>query len=323
MVEEFLNLSDIDPDNHFNIACYIMDTPYLTVSEYNSHNMHQISSLVFYNFNIRSFNPNSVSFMSTFREKSTLPPVLVLTETWFKDTGEELGGYSSHHTIRNSEHRSGGVSIYIEYNIKSKFVHNLSFSNGTIEICTVQIEGKDFNIFILGIYRPHSDTVENFIISLRNILESDILRNKHLVLLGDLNINLLCENSNVNSFTNFMQSYYLIPVIHKPTRFQSGYQNGTLLDHIWTNKPLNNYNCGIVLCDISDHCPTFFALPFNINSRTETFRSVFRVVDEESKCRFIESISNCDWTPIDNRDVNYSVEYFISQLNLMYCKSFA
>ena len=55
MFDSFLNLSEIDPDdNHFEIFDRNVSSPYLTISEYNSHEMHQNSSLILYNFNIRS-----------------------------------------------------------------------------------------------------------------------------------------------------------------------------------------------------------------------------------------------------------------------------
>ena len=329
MFDSFLNLSEIDPDdNHFEIFDRNVSSPYLTISEYNSHEMHQNSSLIFYNFNIRSFNANSVSFLSTFESVSRLPQVLVLSETWFRDVGEDLEGYYGYHTIRNASNRAGGVSVYVKSNISSKILQNLSFCNTTIEICTVEIKQHGLNIFVLGIYRPHSDSIENFSDSLRDILENDTLRNKHLVILGDININLLNENSSTNYFINFMRSHYLIPIIQNPTRFQTSNQNGapaTLLDHIWTNKQPASYSCGIILCDISDHLPAFFSLPIDVRRKsTEKRKITFRLVNDESKMCFVEKVSNIDWSPIiDNNDVDFSMKYFISQLNSKYCESFA
>ena len=197
-----MNLSHIDPDdNHFEIFESNMNTPYLTISEYNAHNMHQNSSLIFYNFNIRSYNANSDLLLSTFQNTSKLPKILVLTETWFNVIGEELEGFHGYRTIRTSN-RGGGVSIYVNRDMSSKLIQNLSLCNSTIEVCTVQIIGNGFNIFVLGIYRPHSDSVENFSDCLGNILESPILRGKHLVILGDLNVNLLDDSSNTNYFIN-------------------------------------------------------------------------------------------------------------------------
>ena len=231
------NLYEIDPDNnHFDSLAGNSDTPYISISEYNSHEMHQNSSLIFYNFNIRSFNANSVHFLSTFENQSKLPHILVLSETWFRGDGfgEELDGFSGYHTIRNNiNRRGGGVSVYVNCDINSRKIEHLSFCNSTIEICTVEIIQNGLNIFILGIYRPHTDSIENFSDILSDTLEDAILRGKHLVLLGDLNINILNENTSTNYFVNIMRSHYLIPIIQNPTRVQTNNRvPATLLDHI-------------------------------------------------------------------------------------------
>ena len=60
---------------------------------------------------------------------------------------------------------------------------------------------------------------------------------------------------------NFMQSYYFVPLITKPTRFSS--DNGetpSFLDQILT-KFVKNVTTGILAIDITDHFPIFLYFP--------------------------------------------------------------
>ena len=139
-------------------------------------------------------------------------------------------------------------------------VSDLSFYNETIEICTVKVVLSNCTKFILGIYRPHSDSVENFNHVISNILNNRILANKSLFIAGDLNINILNDNSISNSFINNLNSYHFIPLITKPTRFSTTALNPSLLDHIWTNE-LTQLTCGVILTDVTDHCMTFLRYP--------------------------------------------------------------
>ena len=323
MFDDFLNLSSIDPDdNHYAQFNHEHSCPYVTISDYNSSSMHQNSSLTFYNYNIRSFNSNFDSFLSTFRNNTTLPKVLVLTETWFNETGgRDILGYRGYHTIRSQ--RSGGVSVYVTNDIGSKCIRNLTYCNSTIEICTVEIKSKNsLSIVVIGIYRPHSDSENNFVDEFRGILENDFLRNKHLVILGDVNINILNDNASTSYFVNTMQTFYLIPIILKPTRFRDGHQ-ASLLDQIWTNKPPSTYECGIILFDQTDHLPTFFALP-NIVSSTNPnqIKISFREVNENNKIIFFNKLSEEEWNYSNNSNINNSIENFICKLNEIYCTTF-
>ena len=83
------------------------------------------------------------------------------------------------------------------------------------------------------------------------------------MLLGDLNLNLLNANSAREHFMNFMQSYYFVPRISKPTRFSTNdSETPSLLDQIWTNF-VDNVTTGILSIDITDHCPIFLYSPID------------------------------------------------------------
>ena len=119
--------------------------------------------LTFMSYNIRSFNANSDTFFSMFNSVKNFPIVLNLVETWFYESStEEIPGYNSFHTVRQ-DGRLGGSSIYVKNNLNAKSVPNLCFCNEDIEICGVEICISNSIVFILGIYRPHSGSIQNFI----------------------------------------------------------------------------------------------------------------------------------------------------------------
>ena len=83
-------------------------------------------------------------------------------------------------------------------------------------------------IFIIGIYRPPSGDLQSFILLLESLLGSLLLRNKIVIISGDMNLNLNDMNSPyVISYLSLLHSYMFIPVITKPTRFPSGEQYHT------------------------------------------------------------------------------------------------
>jgi len=130
--------------------------------------------------------------------------------------------YKAYHVVRQDK-RGGGVSVYVSNRYNSRALGSLCRCTTTIEVCAVHIT-DDF--ILLGIYRPHSDTIENFVIELVNILNDLSLRNKNIVILGDFNINLFDSDSmSVNLFVSEMQSHGFYNVISKPTRIPPNESN--------------------------------------------------------------------------------------------------
>ena len=156
---------------------------------------------------------------------------------WDHNT-EDIDGFHDHHTCRLGS-RSGGRSIYVKNCWNSEPIDDLCISNETIEISTVRITLGNEGFYVLGIYRPHFDSICNFLCVLADILSSDKLRNKICTVLGDLNINILESSSEVHSFLNLMQSHYFVSMKNKPTRFPTNEIIVTIsLDHVWTKNYL-------------------------------------------------------------------------------------
>ena len=240
-----------------------------------------------------------------------------MTETWFETNSViNVPGYQAYHTVRDGA-RSGGVSVYVADHISSRILPQYSLINLSIESCAVEILVNGLVFYIIEVYRPHSDTTDNFVSSLEDIMSANLFNEKPVILMGDLNLDLLKDSNPTMRFTNFMQSHHFLPLISKPTRIPSL----TLLDQIWFNR-LNHCNSGIILSDITDHMPTFVNIPSFEIKYEDKIKITFRLEDEIGKSKFSEFLSNFNWNTVRSDNVDIYAESFVNKLNEFYIKSF-
>ena len=291
---------------------------YITVKQYVDNLTN--SDVAIINYNIRSANSKNLDSFSHAFLYSKRPNVLVLTETWCSnDSTPIIPGYYGYHVTRDG--RSGGVSVFIDENYVSNCVQNLSFCNSTIEVCTVDISVNDLNFTIIAIYRPHSDSIQNFCDFFSVFLNNSYFRNKFCIVLGDLNICLLKNERPNIEFMNILYSHNFLSLINRPTRFpQTDNITPSLLDHIFMNKQ-HLHTCGLIDYDQSDHLPTYLNLKMEqpINSKR---RIQFRVVNDATKLSFATCVEDFDWNSIISDDVDSYVENFLNALDRIYCSSF-
>ena len=321
MIENFSPLENIDPDENFlgelDIDC---NCDYETLDAFGNIMNEDHKFITILNYNVRSFSANIDCCLSQFDERNSLPNILVLSETWFTPGNiRELSGYSGFHTIRETNQRSGGISIYVGQSIFSYKIPSLCISNENIEICTVSVKFNNISQFILAIYRPHSGTIDNFISTLANVLEDRLIRSKPCYIIGDLNINLLLDTPEIHQFKNFMHSFSFLPTITKPTRVAPG-ATPSLLDHIWLNRVLF-YKSGIILSDFTDHYPTYIRIPL-VSPVQDKTKISFRLHNQVNKTKFNLAIQSYDWNALKNEDPNLYAKNFLESLNKLYDESF-
>ena len=213
--------------------------------------------------------------------------------------------------------------FFLNDSIKSVLNPDISYNSNSIEIVSISVKLNESELYILGCYRPHSGTIEEFITDFSHVLNNQKLQNKRTILLGDLNINLLIDNPEREQFMNFMRSYYFVPRITKPTRFSSN-ENETpsLLDQIWTNF-VDNVITGILSIDITDHCPIFLYLPIDNNKHSnDKIKITFRDQSPERTSAFMSAIADLDWSNIIASDPSTYVDNFLTTINGLYCNFF-
>lgn len=323
-------LRSIDPDENFFSSLFnSIDQPkqseYYTVERFSSDFNYSITDLMIVSFNIRSFRANGECFLSFLESLPRLPDIIILTETWLTKDSENscfIDGYDSYHSFRR-EGRGGGVSIFWTTNLNCVPMTDLCVITDTIESCIVGVSVGNVEYVIFGIYRPHSDSIENFTMTVEEMLKHDDIVNKKIIVAGDFNVNILCQESpSSNLFLNTMHSMYFLPIITKPTRFpaETLNQDPSLLDHIWLNC-VQMYNSGIFLTDITDHCPTFVILPGLLHSDSKVKMS-FRSQNPNCIKKFVDMVSSASWNFSELQSVGDRTSRFISVINSMYRKCF-
>lgn len=309
--------SDIDPDDNFINQIYpgFGDRSSLYYSIDNMKNIIDVGDIVFLNLNIRSFVKNFDTFSAVLSAMDASPDVIVLTETWLNEP-VDIDGYKSFHSFRCGR-RSGGVSVFVRESFSAFKLDEFSVVDNTVESCVVKLSLVSLDLYIIAVYRPHSDTVVNFCNSLHALLSCNLFR-RDVCLMGDLNVNLLdLDNSDTTHFSSMMRTFNYLPVITKPTRFPSSTlsQTASLLDHIWINFSTDYSNCaGIVLDNITDHCTTFLTLSRAIlmrDSLSDLVEVKFRLVNDATIEKFGDMISTINWDVlIDCNDANIATAYF-------------
>ena len=188
-------LPSVDPDeNFFNGVLGNINTAnsckYYSIDDYNSTFNNRTPTMDFMTHNVRSCNKNIDPFIAMLKAINKLPEIIVLTETWLTPDDTDQGlldGYTEYHTARQAG-RGGGVSVFCWDGITTTYIPELSVCNDTIESCVVEIECNKEKFIVFAIYRPHADTIEHFNDRLLEMLHSERLKGRSVVLLGDINI---------------------------------------------------------------------------------------------------------------------------------------
>ena len=315
-------MHDADPDDQYDFFAQNLypKCNYYSVPEFNG--LYNKSHLSLLNSNVRSFNRNFNTLNAIFNNNNQ-PSIFCLTETRFSlSTLQNISGYNSFHTVRDTNTASGGISIFINENFKAKKIDSFSFCNNSIEICTTEVYFGNKNAIVIGIYRPHSDTIDNFNLVFSDILDKLQLKNKFCIIMGDLNICLLKPNNPNLSFANLLFSNHFTPLITKATRFpQIDGEVPSCLDHIWINKSFD-LDAGIIDIDICDHLPTFLNLKFDLSQNEEKLKIQFRLVNEANRAKFKDLLSNFNWNTIKSQNPNLYADSFTSALDNLYCTAF-
>ena len=322
------NLNNIDPeDNLYPSDNSLNSCSYYTVDALKNYNFKDYNcSLI--NYNIRSYHANFDIFEALLNSIPHNFNLIVLTETWNSIDSSELcliDGYTGSHTYRQ-DRRGGGVSIFCRSGLKFEMIESLCKCNSTIETCIIKVKmGGEF-IFVVGVYRPHTDTVDNFLAALDEILHHSFLQGKLVLIVGDLNIDLTdLDSTPVNTCMNFLNSFHFLPIITKPTRFSSVDNIApSALDHIWINM-LTPYKSGIIYFDQTDHLPNFFTFSYSFAEEVnDTMHKLsFRPYSEVKYNKLCDVFSKTDWTEvIDFNDPNSAYDNFSSYINRIYCNIF-
>ena len=328
------NLLHLDPDINLNIN---ENCSTFTIDEFNLKFNQSSQNYSLYNHNLQSFHAKSANFVSYLEAIDHKFHSIVITETWNSPTNVNLchlDNYSAVHTFRqpNQSQRGGpggGVSIFCDNNLyRMKKIDDLCFCNETIESCVAEIfciNDSSKNHVIVAVYRPHTNSIEDFTDQLSQILNHHMISNKAIILAGDMNADISATNSSsINYYLNNLSSLYFIPVITKPTKFTffDSSITSTTLDHIFINK-ISLFQSAVLTSDVSDHCGTAIIFDEKIPTVINNTPVSFRPFNEKNLENFEHKLIETDWSLLlETENVDVQFNNFVDYIDKLYCECF-
>ena len=191
--------------------------------------------------NIRSLRKNFEDLKELYKTLNLKFSKVCFSETWADDDKLEndsliqLPGYNVLHQIRKNC-RGGGISVFVHDSLSFKRPEKFGINSEAVESLSIKISNKKCkNIILNRIYRPSNGDIETCENCFKNLFSKNDTVNKHNVLAGNFNLNVLDfeNNKNVQNFMDYMFLYGMMPAINKPTRVTANM--ATAIDHIITN----------------------------------------------------------------------------------------
>lgn len=208
--------------------------------------------------NIRSVPLHFDNMCASLRSTVENIDLLALTETFLTEEKVRTNNFNLTNYQMIEKHRVGGRQGGILCYVKKKYrVEEEDANLCECENLYLKVYSENECVMnVIIIYRPPRSNIKDFNASLDNFLSET--KEKNLVLLGDINIDLMkAETEQVSrEYLNMLNSHGMISLVNKPTREEMLGNSlvTSALDHIIVRQMRNfNFKSGIVTCKISDH----------------------------------------------------------------------
>ncbi len=314
---------DIDPDNNF-FSSVNSNCSYYTCEQYNQ-SINTDGKLSLIHVNSRSLYANFNYIREYLHELAQPLNIITTSETWInadKGIDFELDGYEFRYVIRQNK-VGGGVAMYVDKNLKSKVLDNVSSAiDNILECITIEIyKEKCKNVIISCVYGAPGSSIEYFKDWMECIFSK--INHRTIFVCGDFNINLLNPDDHkvTEEFINTMYSITLYPRITRPSRIAS--HCATLIDNIFTNHIENNTVSGLFIINVSDHLPVFTVHNTNFKNNLPNKKTDYRRVRTEETINAIKNdLMSRNWAAVyTENDVNNAYETFLGIFKSLYDKN--
>ena len=256
------NTEDISPFQFGNDSCM-----YYEPSEFQTQTSQMKDTMSFYHLNCRGLSSNWESFRSHLYDLNddTFSFEFIGISELYKccnDSRLSLPGYHNLITRCRDDGPRGGVGLFIKQTVNYKIREDLSvFIPHVFESVFVETINKTEKNTLVGIiYRPNTEPradIDIFTSNLEYIMDTANHENKHCVIMGDMNVDLIKfeTHTKTSEYLDGIFAHDFLPVITKPTRV--GSSSATLIDHMYINHITSSYHSGIIINDVADHFGTF------------------------------------------------------------------
>nr|CAH7760650.1 unnamed protein product [Callosobruchus chinensis] len=222
-----------------------------------------------------------------------------------------LDGFSLHRKDRDG--RGGGICLYVKDTLACE---NIDLSNYitdnplVVEQYWMTIKLNSITIALGVLYRPPKANVNNAVQLLDPLLSNFSVMYDHVVVLGDVNVNLLNPDNNISQC---FQSYDLQQLINEPTRITQNSE--TLLDPIFVSFPelcnkAGTLNVNLMTDHLLVYCEAFFEKP-----RSKQKFVTIRDFKNFNYANFTSDLHNVDWHRIVQiKNIDDKVEFLSNNI---------
>jgi len=219
---------------------------------YEPQNLSNKNLLNFFHTNIRSLNKNFEELVHFLANINFKFHIIALSETWITDDAHFTYSLEGYNVVqKKSKHsKCDGICLFVDKNFHFDMIDlDIKESNSIGMACSID----NIKYTIILIYRSPATNINNFVTSLDACLNR-MKDTTNVILMGDINLNILENNSLTNEYLSTLHINGFKSYINKPTRIVNG--NGTCIDHIFFKEGGNNRDLqrGVIITDdITDH----------------------------------------------------------------------
>jgi exonuclease III len=250
--------------------------------------------------------------------------LFLMTEHWLElDEIEVLNmeNYSLISHFCRQSRKDGGVCVYAHNTLTILNRDDLcKFSvEMHIEIAAVQI--IQINLIVLCVYRSNTEgDFAVFIRQLELLLSITINEDSHVLVMGDVNVDLLQRSKQKRELLGLLELFNLKSFVNFPTRVQG--TSRSCLDHGYTDLLIGQFKAHPMVQAISDHLAVCVDINVPAPNRDYTTRyCVKRPISQSKLTYFINYMNQIDWlTRINNNNSGFDglLNIFINKFHTFF-----
>ena len=126
--------------------------------------------------------------------------------------------------------RKGGLLVYVNKNISSKYLRSLHLSND-IQAIPIEVHLKQRKLLVTSIYRPPDQKIAYFLSSTTDLLDNYLKTYEDIIVIGDFN-----ESETNPALDSFLDEQKCKNIIKNKTCFKS--VKGSCIDLILTSRSI-------------------------------------------------------------------------------------
>lgn len=244
---------------------------------------------------------------------SKTPDAVFISETWLKSSHPDavlaVNGYKLFRNDRADDKHAGGVAILLKKQYNARILSK-STVYGESEFILIDITLPSTNILLGCVYKPPNCS---HLLNFFDVMDNFCGRYQHIIICGDLNINLL-KSSNLSSEYLATVSGLGLEIVNTelPTHFQG---EPTLLDHLLVseaNRITKYQQLSVPYFSKHDLILAVYDVPsINDNCEFYSYRD-FKNIDINA---LSSTMYSCNFSPLLMLPIDDAITYFQDQIN--------